>query len=191
MPGTVAAMRVVAGKFRGRRLVSPSGRSVRPTKDGVREAIFAMLASLGVLEGARVLDLFAGTGALGIEALSRGAASVTFVERDPAALAVLRANLDRLGVREPAATVVRADVLAWLSGPERPTPADLALCDPPYRFSRWSELLERLPATLAVVESDAELPVVTGWLARNTRRYGGTLVSLLQATGQDQQKGIA
>jgi 16S rRNA (guanine966-N2)-methyltransferase len=151
-----------------------------------------MLSSMEVPDGASVLDLFAGTGALGIEALSRGAADVTFVERDPAALAVLRANLDSLGLGEPTATVVRAEVLGWLdrAGSTRP-PADLALCDPPYAFSQWPELLGRLAARLVVVESGAELPTVDGWLVRNTRRYGGTLVSLLQATCHDHTKGLA
>lgn len=184
--GTVAAMRVVAGEFRGRRLVSPSGRAVRPTKDGVREAIFGMLQSMGALQGATTLDLFAGTGALGIEALSRGAAEVTFVERDGAALRILRGNLDRLGIGEPRARVVAAEVMGWLerAASQRP-PVDLALCDPPYSFSRWQELLDRLPAQLVMVESDSELPTVDGWLVRNTRRYGGTLVCLLEAIGND------
>jgi 16S rRNA (guanine966-N2)-methyltransferase len=181
-------------------LASPSGRAVRPTRDSVREAVFGMLSSLEVLEGASVLDLFAGTGALGIEAVSRGAADVTFVERDPVALAVLRANLDSLGLGEPTATVVRAEVLGWLErvgpnndpndGMARP-PADLALCDPPYAFSRWPDLLGRLAARLVMVESDTELPTVDGWLVRNTKRYGGTLVSLLQAIGHDHPKGFA
>jgi 16S rRNA (guanine966-N2)-methyltransferase len=184
-------MRVVAGRFKGRRLVSPAGRSVRPTRDSVREAIFDMLASLGGLEGASALDLFAGTGALGIEALSRGAAAVTFVERDPAALGALRSNLERLGLTGPAAIVVRADAMTWLAGHGPRTPVDVALCDPPYSFSRWEDLLDRLPAELAVVESATEPPPAGGWLVRNSRRYGGTLVSLLQATSQHQTKGIA
>lgn len=191
LAGTVAAMRVVAGQFRGRRLVSPPGRAVRPTRDGVREAIFAMLESRGALKGASVLDLFAGTGALGIEALSRGAAEVTFVERDGAALRILRANLERLGLEDPRARVVPAEVMAWLerAGSQRP-PADLALCDPPYSFSRWPELLGHRPAPLVMVESDTELPKLEGWLVRNTRRYGGTLVCLLQAVSNDQMKGL-
>jgi 16S rRNA (guanine966-N2)-methyltransferase len=185
-------MRVVAGQFRGRRLVAPPGRAVRPTRDGVREAVFAMLDSMGVVKGASVLDLFAGTGALGIEALSRGAAQVTFVERDPGVLSVLRANLDRLGLGEPTATVVGADVVRFLARDARGRPpADLALCDPPYAFSQWPELLGLVPARLVVVESGTELPTVDGWLVRNTRRYGGTLVSLLQATCHDHTKGPA
>lgn len=163
---------------------------MRPTKDGVREAIFGMLQSKGALEGASVLDLFAGTGALGIEALSRGAADVTFVERDPAARRILRGNLDRLGLEEPRARIVAAEVMSWLErAGSQSAPADLALCDPPYSFSRWPELLGRLRAHLVMVESDAELPTVEGWLVRNTKRYGGTLVCLLQATGNDQMKG--
>ncbi len=93
-------MRVIAGRFGGRRLAAPRGSGTRPTSDRVREALFSML---GEIEGASVLDLFAGTGALGIEALSRGAASAVFVERDPAALSALRANLATLGLHRPAA----------------------------------------------------------------------------------------
>ena len=107
-------MRVVAGRARGRRLVSPKGSDTRPTSDRAREAIFNALRSVDAIDGARVADLFAGSGALGIEALSRGAASCVFVEREPAAVAVINENLERTGVA--GATVVRADVMRWLAG---------------------------------------------------------------------------
>ena len=169
-------MRVVAGTARGRRLVAPAGRSVRPTSDRVREAVFSMLASRAALAGVTVLDLFAGTGALGIEALSRGAAHATFVERDPAAVAAVRANLEATGL-EAAATVVRDDAVRFV---ERPGPGyDVAFCDPPYDFARWPELLGRLSASLAVVESDREVDPGPGWAVLRSRRYGGTVVLLL------------
>src|SRR5438093_104252 len=103
-------MRVVAGTARGRRLQAPPGRDVRPTSDRVREAVFSSLASLDVIEGATVADLFAGSGAMGVEALSRGAASATFVDSSAAAVAAIRANLADTGLAGTA-TVVRADVL--------------------------------------------------------------------------------
>jgi 16S rRNA (guanine966-N2)-methyltransferase len=122
-------MRIVAGLAGGRPLKAPAGTKTRPTADRVREALFsAVEAELGGLDGARVLDLYAGTGALGLEALSRGAAAATFVERDPAVLAVLRANI--AAVKLPGAQVVPGPVLAFLD--RDPEPFDLVLADPPY-----------------------------------------------------------
>ena len=120
---------MIAGRYGGRRLQAPPGDATRPTADRVREALFSILGER--VAGARVLDLFAGSGALGLEALSRGAREVTFVERAPAALKALRANLAALGAD---ADVVRADALRWLraaSGGARQY--DLVLLDPPYR----------------------------------------------------------
>ncbi|MDQ1424148.1 MAG: hypothetical protein QOD72_1646, partial [Acidimicrobiaceae bacterium] len=133
-------MRVVAGSARGRRLVAPEGRDTRPTGDRVRQAVFNALTSLDAVVDARVLDLYAGSGALGIEALSRGAAHATFVERSSVALAAIRANLDTTGLGGRA-TVVQADALSWL--PARDA-VDLALVDPPYAFAEWSSLLGRV-----------------------------------------------
>jgi len=175
---------VVGGSARGRRLQSPAGSSTRPTSDRVREAVFNSLYSLGtredpegssLVEGSAVVDLFAGTGAMGIEALSRGASRVVFVENDPAAAAVIRANLDStcLGPAE----LVRRDVLAWL---ERSAPPfDLAFCDPPYRYEHWPELLALVPARLLVAESDRPIGPAEGWDVTRSRRYGGTVVELL------------
>ena len=121
-------MRVIAGSARGRRLSAPPGRSTRPTSDRVREALFSSLAD--DVPGAYVLDLFAGTGALGIEALSRGASGATFVERDAGAIPVLRANLQTAGVSDRA-EVVRCDAAAFVQRAPRQR-YDVVLCDPPY-----------------------------------------------------------
>ncbi len=147
-------MRVVAGTARGLRLVAPPGTGTRPTSDRVREAMFNSLHSRAALEGAHVLDLYAGTGALGIEALSRGAASAVFVENRRVALTALRANLQATKLAAHA-EVLGIDVGAALDVLARDRRTfDLALIDPPYSFNRWTALLQRVPAALAVVESD-------------------------------------
>ena len=169
-------MRVVGGTARGRRLEAPAGTTVRPTSDRAREAIFNSLTSLGVLEGATVLDLFAGTGAMGIEALSRGAASATFVERDRAALVAIKANLQALGFT---GRVVPGDAVAHagLVGP-----VDVAFVDPPYAFDQWEELLVHLHAGIAVLEADRPVDVADEWRVLKVKRFGGTVVTLVQAT---------
>ena len=147
-----------------------------------------MLTSLSAVEGATVVDLFAGTGALGIEALSRGAAHVTFVDRDPAAAATIRDNLAAVGLADASWDVVRSDALAWLEHGRSGKPAraggdcafDLALCDPPYDFAAWDRLLHGLSADLAVLESSVPLEPPPGWVVRTTKRYGGTVVTLVQ-----------
>lgn len=148
---------------------------MRPTADRVREAIFDVLGSMGGVEGATVLDLFCGSGALGVEALSRGAASVTFVDHDPAALTAVRTNLGATGLESPAASLVRAELPAWLG---RAPHVDLALCDPPYAFGDWATLMTMLPADVAVLESRSGVELPEGWMAARTRRYGGTLVTV-------------
>lgn len=172
-------MRVVAGTAGGRRLAGPPGRSTRPTSDRVREAVFNALESLGAVEGATVVDLFAGSGALGIEALSRGAARTTFVDADPRALSVVRANLAATGLAT-SARVVRQDALRFLDGEEA---FDLALVDPPYRFDdrAWAGLLERLRASIAVVESDRAVDLGEGWAPFRLKHYGATVVTLARS----------
>jgi 16S rRNA (guanine966-N2)-methyltransferase len=132
------------------------------------------------VESLQVADLFAGSGALGIEALSRGAASVTFVDRDPAALATVRANLASVGLddteRGGDATVVRADVDSWVT--TTAARYDLVLCDPPYDYDRWDELVGHLPADLVVLESGSEISPPPGWGAIKYKRYGGTIVTV-------------
>ncbi|QQS24429.1 MAG: 16S rRNA (guanine(966)-N(2))-methyltransferase RsmD [Actinomycetota bacterium] len=169
-------MRVVAGTLRGRRILAPEGRATRPTTDKVREAVFNALSSLGLVEDAAVADLYAGCGALGIEALSRGAATCVFVERDRDALTMLRTNLANLGLTERA-RVVPGDVGALagtLAG------LDLVLADPPYGFTGWDGLLGRLSAPFVVAESDEEVVGPDGWEAVRSRRYGRTWVTFLQ-----------
>jgi 16S rRNA (guanine966-N2)-methyltransferase len=176
----------VAGTARGRRLVAPEGRDTRPTLDRVREAVFNSLVSLGAVEGARVLDLFAGSGALGIEALSRGADHATFVELDRSARRAVAANLAATGLAQRA-DVVAADARAHLDRLVREggSTIDLVLLDPPYASddALWEDLLDRVaaaaPAAVVVTESDRDVPVPAGWHALRTKRYGGTLVSVL------------
>jgi 16S rRNA (guanine966-N2)-methyltransferase len=174
-------MRVVGGEARGRRLLAPPGTKTRPTSDRVREAVFDMLASLGGVEGLAVADLFAGSGALGVEALSRGAGSCAFVESDPAAVRVIADNLRQIGLN--GGEIVRDDVLRWV---ERAGPVDIALMDPPYAFDRWDDLFARLDAAVAVVESDRPVDPGPGWEVLREKHYGDTVVLVIR-----RQKGGA
>lgn len=184
----VPGVRVIAGTARGRRLTAPPGRRIRPTGDRVREALFTMLESLVGVEGARVADLCCGTGALGIEALSRGAASVTFVDRDPRSLQATADNLEATGfgalgtATSRAVSLVRADVVGWARRAEAGS-LDLALADPPYRWDGWDELLDALAGRAEVValESDHHLQVHPPWEVLRERRHGGTVVTVLRA----------
>ena len=169
----------MAGSAKGRRLAAPAGLLTRPTPNRVREAVFNSLFSLDAIEGARVLDLFAGTGALGIEALSRGAAAAVFVERDLAVAGVLRSNLEATRLAD-AATVMVVDVEAALADLARGR-FDVALVDPPYAFDAWPELLSRVPAELVVAESDRPVDVGPRFAIHHHRRHGGTVVTFAQA----------
>jgi len=176
-------MRVIGGTAKRRQLRVPDIDGLRPTSDRVREAIFDILDSRGAVEDASVLDAFAGSGALGIEALSRGAASVCFVEADRRAVASIRANLDSTGFRTSRAVrIVRADVPELLAR-ESDTRYDLALVDPPYSFGEWPSLLALLKADVAVLETSAPVEVPGSFLVRREYRYGGTLVTLVEARG--------
>jgi 16S rRNA (guanine966-N2)-methyltransferase len=187
-------LRVIAGRFGGRRLAVPAGRDVRPTAERVREALFSML---GALDGARVLDLYAGTGALGIEALSRGAASVVFVERAPASLLVLRANLEALGLRPDEAEVLREDVPAALRQLARAERSfELVLLDPPYAADEGARALQALaearvlaPGARVVFERSRRhaLPPIVGLRLIDERRYGDTTVSHLERDESDKK----
>lgn len=173
-------MRVISGTARGRRLVAPEGSTTRPTSDRVREATFNALGSLGAVVDATVLDLFAGSGALGIEALSRGAAHATFVDQDRSAVRAVEANLATCGLAARA-TVVGSPVARYLArgGEQR---WDLALIDPPYEFDQdaWLDLLDRLPADLAVMESDRPVDPPFGWEVLRSKRYGSTYVVIAE-----------
>jgi 16S rRNA (guanine966-N2)-methyltransferase len=168
---------IVAGEFRGRRLAAPRGVRTRPTADRVREALFSML---GDVSRARVLDLYAGSGALGIEALSRGAASAVFVERDPRAVVAIERNLGSLGLDQE---VLRQDAVRFL---RRGTGTfDLVFVDPPYdSASRLAgPLAERLPAITAegariVTESDKRNPLELPFPLITERAYGDTRIAI-------------
>jgi 16S rRNA (guanine966-N2)-methyltransferase len=173
-------MRVIAGSLGGRTLVAPRGRAVRPTSDRVREAVFAIL---GPLEGGRVLDLFAGSGAMAIEALSRGAAEATLIDSSPAAIAAIRRNLERLSL---SAEVRRADALRFLEHARAGAcQYDLVFVDPPYQHAR--ELGQRLsepvaavlwPGARVVLESDRRAPAALALPLLDERRYGETMIRI-------------
>jgi len=174
-------MRVIGGRSRGRRLKAKLPTTIRPTSDRVRESIFDILGSLGGVEELNIVDLFCGSGALGVEALSRGAASATFVDRDPDALAAVRENLRAVGLHDADATFVRAELPAWLHTPAANQRAfDLALCDPPYNFEDWGALLGALRAEMVVMESSSSVAVPDGYVVAKERRYGSTLVTVAQ-----------
>lgn len=177
----------MSGTAGGLRLVAPAGAGTRPTSDRVREATFNALGSLGLVTGARVLDLFAGSGAMGIEALSRGAVHATFVERDRAALRAISENLRRTALGSDA-TVVAAEAYGFASAARVAAHVyDLAICDPPYLYGEWGPLLEVLPARVAVLESDHELAPGPGWEVKRTKRYGGTVVTVAYRLGATDQ----
>jgi len=173
-------MRVVSGTHGGRELVAPKGMETRPTSDRVREALFSIL---GDLDGARVLDLFAGSGALAIEALSRGAAAATLVDSSAAAIGAIRRNLAALQID---AEVVRRPALAFLGGARmHGRQYDLVFLDPPYRRANvlGRELTVALVRVLAagarvVTESDRRSPLELELPLRDQRRYGDTLIRI-------------
>jgi 16S rRNA (guanine966-N2)-methyltransferase len=183
-------MRVIAGRLGGRRLSAPRGRTTRPTSDRVREALFSML---GELDGASVLDLFAGTGALGIEALSRGAARALFVEREAAAVTVLKRNLEQLELALPEAQIRVGDALAALRTARGAGETyDLVFVDPPYSQARELErgLSALLPVLLApdarvVVESDRRAPAELPLDVAQCKRYGDTTITIYRHVTED------
>jgi 16S rRNA (guanine966-N2)-methyltransferase len=180
-------MRIVAGEWRRRLLKAPPGEATRPTADRTRETLFSMLASrLGTFEGLTVADLFAGSGALGLEALSRGAGHCLFVEQDPAAIRALRANIAAL--RAPDRCAVQAGSVLTL-GPA-PAPYDLLLLDPPYRSGAGAVALERLtrlgwigPGSWVALETaHDEPPLVKALDIESERKVGAARLTLLRQT---------
>ena len=164
-------MRIIAGRFRGRQLAS-FGSSIRPTTDRLREALFNVLGDR--VQGSIWLDLFAGTGAVGLEALSRGAARVVFNDRDRQAIKLLRKNLDRMGVSdEGTVTVFERDAFVLLRNPPEDLRLDFVFLDPPYEFPRYRKLLERTagssamgPETEVILEVSRRTPadfLPSGW----------------------------
>ena len=171
-------MRIIAGTHRGRRIVAPRGRDTRPTSDRVRENAFNLI---GPVDGADVLDLFAGSGALGLEALSRGAESAVFVESDREACRTINTNLDTLQLR---ATVLCADVIRTVANERRRY--DLVLCDPPYDYDRrrlvphLARLLTDDGVLVWETSSREPAPEVPGLEQRTTRTYGSARLTLLE-----------
>jgi 16S rRNA (guanine966-N2)-methyltransferase len=176
-------MRIIAGDRKGHTIYAPKGRDTRPTSDRVRENVFNIVAPW--VEGARVLDLYAGSGAMGLEALSRGAAGVVFVEADRDAVRAIERNLDKL--RLTGATVVRTEAMTGLA--QEATAGrkyDLVLIDPPYAMTDFDTLARYLPRVLAddglaVLESAARTePELAGLAVRTTRKYGSTRVTVFE-----------
>ncbi len=189
-------MRIIAGKYRGRRLLPVPGKKTRPTGDRVREALFSVLGE--TVAESRVLDLFAGTGALGLEALSRGAARAVMVESDPGARAVIEANIAALGAGNTARLLSAAfpaalEILA-AAGEE----FDLVLADPPYRSGAGGNLLDELagfailaPDGVAVIEHPPEtgpVPPGPGWQLLQRKQYGRTVLSFFTWSGYRSRK---
>jgi 16S rRNA (guanine966-N2)-methyltransferase len=176
-------MRIISGIWGGRTLVSPKGDATRPTADRTREALFSMLVSrVGEFDGLKVADLFAGSGALGFEALSRGAAECTFVEMERAALDCLRANAEKLGVKPD----IRAQ--SALTVAPAAAPYDIIMMDPPYGSGAGAVALDKLkrfgwigPATIISIETSRKEKVeVAGFEAEVVRDYGKARVTLLR-----------
>ncbi len=172
-------MRIVAGKHRGARIFAPKGRDTRPTSDRVREAAFNLI---GPVDDAAVLDLFAGSGAMGLEALSRGAASAVFVESDRDACRVIDRNIEKL--RVTGARVVQQDARQALAMDRRAY--ELILCDPPYAYPGHDRLAAYLPRVLAphgvlVYETGSrEEPAIEGLSTRTSRTYGSARLTLFE-----------
>lgn len=184
--------RVIAGVWRGRRLEAPAGGQLRPTAGRVKGALFAILG--GRVEGAEIADLCCGTGALGIEALSRGAALAHFVDDSPRALRAARGNLERCQAARPLWRLHRADAARWLAGwaarPPAPGRPRLVVADPPYASplaAQLAALLLALPAAAGVTaaaiehapEALASIPPAPAWRVFR-RRYGGTVLTVLE-----------
>ncbi len=173
-------MRVVAGTLRGKHLVAPRGNVTRPTADRVRQATFNALESRGAIDGARVLDLFAGTGAMAIEAISRGASTAVCVDDSRGAIDSTQDNVKACGLSDRV-RVVRSDVLKFATAPGGLPISDLVIVDPPYPFDGWEELVAAIYTSIApggwlVAESDRQLDLGEQWTFDRVQRYGGTVV---------------
>jgi 16S rRNA (guanine966-N2)-methyltransferase len=185
-------MRVITGTLGGRTLRHPADRSFRPTTDRVKESIFNILAHRFALDGARVPDLFAGSGALGIEALSRGAEHAVFVESSRDSLLVLRANIAALGIEAQCSIVEgRAEDFARRSGEH----CDVILADPPYAFDGREDLIETVmsadllsPAGVLVFEHAADVVIQSrsSWSVTDRREFGTTAVSFIRHSGANE-----
>lgn len=181
-------MRIIAGDWRGRPIIAPEGRATRPTSDRAREGLFSMLASrLGRFEGLRIADLFAGTGALGLEALSRGAAHCLFIDSDRSALASIERNIQAVGAK--ARAELRGQSVEYASPPS--APFDLLFLDPPYAAGLAEMALGRIgnpawvaPGGIVSIETAGErLPLPDGFAVAAERRFGKAHIILLRREG--------
>ncbi len=175
-------MRVISGSAKGRKLVVPSGDHVRPTKDRVKEAIFNSLHSYGLVESRSFLDLFSGTGSLGIEALSRGAKSVVFIDHHAEAIDCIILNVEKLNYGSTS-KILKTDALSFL---ERDDYFDVALLDPPYKYEHWGTLLKQVNAHSIVIESSEQVTLESDWEIIKSQKYGQT--NLLIASRQRKDK---
>lgn len=192
---------MIAGEARGRKFIAPNVDSVRPTSDRVREAMFDVLSHLGGLSGARVLDLFAGSGAFGIESLSRGAAEVIFVDQDRNVAKTIKDNLAAVKLEQIGkVTIVVSDAIAFCRtrrerlsdrGQSKRSElsvstdnVDITFCDPPYSFTNWPKLLAVVPGDLLVLESSKPI-ALPAWLdTYRVYKYGSTLVTVAHRRGE-------
>lgn len=187
-------MRITGGRFRGRQLKTPKGEATRPTQDRVREALFSMLSE--VVPGCRFLDLYAGTGSVGLEALSRGAEEVQWVEGDRATARIAAANVAAVAGDAAARAVAVADVQSWVASARGVRPFDIVFADPPYAEGRESALaslagaildagiVTRLGVFVAEVPVDAAISPVEGWDIVRDRTYGKTRLVIRQRRGE-------
>jgi 16S rRNA (guanine966-N2)-methyltransferase len=189
---------VISGSVRGRLIVAPPGEDIRPTTDKTRSAMFNALISRNMIQDATVVDLFAGTGSVGIEALSRGATRATFVDSDRTAVDCTKYNLEHLNLNDQS-SVIKSDVNRWLDSTsssafqvDEDSPL-VVFADPPYAFTAWPELLERLHPrlaplgvdALAVLESGKTIELPDNWELEREARYGAAYVTFARplATG--------
>ena len=168
-------MRIVSGIAKGRRIFPPQIEEVRPTKDRVREAVFNSLRSFDLIDDRHFFDLFAGSGALGLEAISRGAKSATFVDRRKVCIEVIQENIEALGFGD-VTDVRHCDYLQVLP---TTTKNDIVLLDPPYNFADWDYLLSHLSAEAAVIEAENEIALPESWRSIKVKKYGSTFVNIV------------
>ena len=172
-------MRIVSGIAKGRKIIRPLSQDVRPTKDRVREAIFNSLTSFELVEDRHFFDLFAGSGALGLEALSRGARKVTFVDHQKVCIDAIRENIENLDFRD-SAEIRHCDYLQEIKHISK---SDIVLLDPPYDFTDWNQLLESVRAAAVVIESNHEISLAEPWKTIKSKKYGSTFVMIAEQTG--------
>lgn len=163
-------MRVISGEGKGRKLIKPNSEQIRPTKDRVKEAIFNSLHSYALISNNTFLDLFSGTGSLGIEALSRGAKSVVFVDNHDEAINCISLNIEKFGYTQDS-QIHRIDALSYL---ERKIVYDVVLLDPPYDFEAWEQTLKLVQARTIVIESAKAIIPDPKWRTIKTQKYGQT-----------------